>query len=119
MCDFRADVEQNILKSSKNMCGIWDLPVCRPEGCGITRWVDEDLLNDMEHRVRSDPDKMKLRKCLAEHPFGTIKHHMDQGFFLMKGLENVNAEMSLSVLAYNFKRVINILGVLEMMVALI
>jgi hypothetical protein len=37
----------------------------------------------------------------------------------MKGLENVNAEMSLSVLAYNFKRVINILGVLEMMVALI
>jgi len=81
--------------------------------------VDEDLLDEMEHRVRADPEKMKLRKCLAEHPFGTIKHHMDQGFFLMKGLENVNAEMSLSVLAYNFKRVINILGVPEMMVALI
>ncbi len=37
----------------------------------------------------------------------------------MKGLENVNAEMSLSVLTDNFKRVNNILGVLEMMVALI
>ncbi len=80
---------------------ISDLPVCRPEGCGITRWVDEDLLDEMEH------------------PFGTIKHHMDQGFFLMKGLENINTEMSLSVLAYNFKRVINILGVPEMMAALI
>jgi len=89
------------------------------EGRRITRWVDEDLLDEMEHRVRADPEKMKMRKCLAEHPFGTIKHHMDQGFFLMKGLENVNAEMSLSVLAYNFKRVINILGVPEMMVALI
>jgi hypothetical protein len=62
---------------------------------------------------------MKLRKCLAEHSIGTIKHHVDQGFFLMKGLENVNAEMSLSVLTDNFKRVNNILGVLEMMVALI
>jgi hypothetical protein len=38
-------------------------------------------------------------QTLAEHPFGTIKHHMDQGHFLMKGLENVNAEMNLSVLA--------------------
>jgi hypothetical protein len=44
---------------------------------------------------------------------------MDQGFFLMKGLENVSTEMSLSVLAYNLKRVINILGVPEMMAALI
>lgn len=105
-----------------SVCGQCALkPKCtrNKEGRRITRWVDEDLLDDMEHRVRADPEKMKLRKCLAEHPFGTIKHHMDQGFFLMKGLENVNAEMSLSVLAYNFKRVINILGVPEMMVALI
>jgi hypothetical protein len=81
--------------------------------------VDEDLLDDMEHRVRSDPEKMKLRKCLTEHSIGTIKHHVAQRFFLVKGLENISTEMSLSVLAYNFKRAINILGVPEMMVALI
>ena len=80
--------------------------------------MDEDLLDEMENRVRADPEKMKLRKRLAEHPFGTIKHHMDQGHFLMKGLDNVSVEMSLSVLAYDIKRTINILGVPKMMAAL-
>lgn len=36
---------------------------------------------------------------------------MDNGQFLMRGLENVRAEMGLSVLSYNLKRVINILSV--------
>ncbi|MDP9312774.1 MAG: hypothetical protein M3R24_18115 [Chloroflexota bacterium] len=36
---------------------------------------------------------------------------MNQGYFLMRGLEKVRAEMSLTVLAYNLKRVLNILGV--------
>ena len=43
------------------------------DGRRITRWVDEDLLDEMERRVRASPEKMKLRKRLAEHPFGTIK----------------------------------------------
>jgi transposase len=96
------------------------------EGRRITRWVDEDLLDEMEKRVQENPDNacpepvegVKLRKQLAEHPFGTIKHHWDQGHFLMRKLPNVRAEMSLSVLAYNIKRVIKILGVPEMIEAL-
>jgi hypothetical protein len=70
------------------------------EGRRITRWAYEEVLEEMERRVRSSPEKVKLRKRLAEHPFGTIKHSMDQGYFLMKRLPNVGAEMSLSVLAY-------------------
>ena len=57
------------------------------------------------------------RKCLAEHPFGTIKRTMNQGYFLMRGLTKVTAEASLTILAYNLKRVINILGVRTMMEA--
>jgi transposase len=38
-------------------------------GRRITRWVDEDLLDEMEQRVLESPEKMKLRKSLAEHPF--------------------------------------------------
>ena len=85
------------------------------QGRRITRWEYEDVLEEMEHRVQEKPEKVKLRKRLAEHPFGTIKHSMDQGYFLMKRLPNVGAEMSLSVLAYNLKRVINILGVSRML----
>ena len=61
---------------------------------------------------------MQKRKELVEHPFGTIKHWWDQGHFLMCGLEKVRAEFSLSALAYNIKRVINILGVTQLMAIL-
>jgi hypothetical protein len=81
--------------------------------------VDEDLLDEMEHRVRGDPDKVKLRMMLAEHPFGTIKHHWDQGHFLTRKLPNVRAEMALTILAYNIKRAIKILGVQKMIEALV
>jgi hypothetical protein len=54
----------------------------------------------MAERVRAHPKKVKLRKCLVEHPFGTIKRHWNQGFFLTRGLSKVGTEMSLTVLAY-------------------
>jgi transposase len=88
------------------------------DGRRITRWVYEEVLEEMEARVQDEPEKVKLRKTIAEHPFGTIKRHMDQGYFLMKGLPNVRAEMSLTVLAYNIKRAVKILGLPKMLQAL-
>jgi transposase len=84
----------------------------------ITRWVDEAILEDMAERVRAHPEKIKLRKCLVEHPFGTIKRHWNQGFFLTRGLSKVRAEIDLTVLAYNIQRVVKILGVPRMIEAL-
>jgi transposase len=83
----------------------------------ITRWVDEEILERMQQRMASEPEKYRKRKMLVEHPFGTIKRWMDQGYFLMRGIEKVRAEFSLSVLAYNIKRVITILGVPAMVQA--
>jgi transposase len=88
------------------------------EGRRITRWVDEHILERMEERLKATPEIMQERKHLVEHPCGTIKHANDQGDFLMKGLKNVRAEFSLSCLASNCKRVINILGVPQLLVAL-
>lgn len=88
------------------------------QGRRITRWAYEDLLEDMQRRVQASPEKMKLRKQLVEHPFGTLKRAWNQGYFLTKGLQSVNVEMSLSVLAYNLKRAIKILGVPRMIEAL-
>jgi len=72
----------------------------------------------MQARVQAQPDKMKLRKQLVEHPFGTIKHTMQQGYFLMRGLQKVRAEAALTVMAYNLKRAVKILGVPRMIEAL-
>ena len=54
--------------------------------------------------------KFRRRRSIVEHPFGTMKCGMQQSFFLMRGKEKVSAEMSLTVLSYNFKRVLMILG---------
>ena len=89
------------------------------DGRRITRWEQEGLLDDMAERVRDNPQIMNQRKQIVEHPFGTIKRAMNQGYFLMRGLPKVRAEMSLTVVAYNLKRVMNILGVerlLEMVI---
>lgn len=61
---------------------------------------------------------MTLRKQIVEHPFGTIKFWNDQRHFLMKGLEKVRGEFSLSALAYNIKRAINLLGVRQLILAM-
>ena len=42
---------------------------------------------------------------------------METGYFLLRGLEKVRAEMSLTVLAYNLKRAINLLGVPALLAA--
>ncbi len=83
----------------------------------LSRWEHEDLLDQMQQRVATQPSKMKQRKALAEHPFGTIKRGMDAGYFLLRGLEKVRTEMSLTVLAYNLKRAISILGVPKLLLA--
>ncbi len=83
----------------------------------IKRWVDEAIMEAIARRVAEHPEKVELRKCLAEHPFGTIKRAMNQGYFLMRRLSKVGAETSLTILAYNLKRVMNILGVRKMMEA--
>jgi len=56
-------------------------------------------------------EHMCTRASVAEHPFGTLKENMGWQRFLLRGLEKVNAEMSLLMLCYNFKRVLNIIWI--------
>ena len=77
----------------------------------ITRWVDEEIMDAMEAALNRNPGKMKLRKQTVEHPYGTIKSWMGATHFLTKRIKNVSTEMNLHVLAYNMKRMINIMGV--------
>lgn len=80
-------------------------------GRRIMRTPEETQVAAMRHRLAKRPELMVQRKSTAEHPFGTMKRGMDAGYFLLKGLAGVGGEFSLTTLAYNFKRVINILGV--------
>jgi hypothetical protein len=84
----------------------------------ITRWEQEGILDVMEQRLTDHPELRTRRKAIVEHPCGSMKRGMDQGYFLMRGLVKVKSEFSLTVLAYNLKRVINLVGVPRMLAAL-
>ena len=81
----------------------------------VRRWEHEGVLDAMQDRLDQNPGKMKQRRCTVEHVFGTLKFWMGSAHFLMKTIKHVSTEMSLHVLAYNLRRVINILGVEELM----
>ena len=72
----------------------------------------------MKLRLKLKVDAMRIRRQTVEHPFGTIKAWMGATHFLTRTIDRVSAEMSLHVLAYNLKRVINMMEVRELVQAL-
>ncbi|MFM0441392.1 IS1182 family transposase [Paraburkholderia strydomiana] len=84
----------------------------------IRRWEHEHVLEAMQRRLERMPDAMTIRRSTVEHVFGTLKHWMGATHFLTRTLGRVSTEMSPQVLAYNLKRVMNILGVARTMKAM-
>ncbi len=76
----------------------------------MSRWEHEEVLEQVEARLERNPQLMRVRRSTVEHPFGTLKAWMGSTHFQTKTLPRVNTEMSLHVLAYNLRRVINLLG---------
>lgn len=96
----------------------------RPEICGacplktrctvgsrrlLKKHLQDAALERMQQRAT--PEAMRLRRALAEHPFAALKYHIF-GFprFLLRGLKGAQTEIGLGVMAYNLKRMINVLG---------
>jgi transposase len=75
----------------------------------LGRHMDEDALNRM-HR-RATPELMRLRRSTVEHPFGTLKYRIfGHPRLLLRGLSGARAEICTGVMAYNLKRMVNLLG---------
>ncbi len=83
----------------------------------VSRLEHEDALDRMAARLKARPELLDRRRETVEHPFASIKQWMNQGAFLMRGLEKVRAEFSLRALVYNLRRALNILGMNKMMAA--
>jgi len=84
----------------------------------LTRWEHEERLERMAALLEREPTVLLRRKTLVEHPYGTIKERILVGGFLLRGLEKVGAEVSLAHWAYNFKRVVKIVGVERLLEAI-
>jgi hypothetical protein len=77
----------------------------------VSRLENEAVLDRMAARLKARPELLDRRRETVEHPFGSIKQWMNQGAFLMRGLDNVRGEFSLTALVYNLRRALNIVGV--------
>lgn len=84
----------------------------------VGRWEHEHVLDELEQRLDAEPGRMRVRRTTSEHPFGTLKAWMGATHFQTRTLPRVSTEMSLHVLAYNLRRVINIMGAKPLMAAI-
>jgi len=120
----RAVTSQRDLKrfhyANRLVCGGCELrPRCTAGSFRIvTRLENEAVLDRMQTRLAKRPNILGTRREAVEHPFGSIKQWMHQGAFLMRGLDKVRGEFSLTALAYNLRRVLNIVGFTDLMAAL-
>jgi len=54
---------------------------------------------------------MRLRGAIVEHPFGNLKRWIfGNGRYLVRGIDKVKGETALAIIAYNLRRMMNLMG---------
>ena len=79
----------------------------------IYRWEHEYIVEAHRAKMQTQQakDTVKKRGSIVEHPFGTIKRTLGWDHFLLRGKEKVSGENSLIMFSYNFKRLLNLIGI--------
>ncbi len=94
-------------------CPLKDQCTKAQKGRTISRNLAQPLLDEIDRRTKENRKLYVQRQMIVEHPYGTVKRGLGYSYFLTRGLVSVNTENKLHMLAYNMRRVINILGVEE------
>jgi transposase len=75
----------------------------------VARHLHEEALDRMNQRAT--PALMRLRRSVVEHPFGTLKYRIfGHPRLLLRGVRGAQTEIGIAVMAYNLKRMVNVLG---------
>jgi len=106
---------ENRIYKSRDCSGCPFLDVCTKPDSKVrnrtyTRNHNQEWIDDYRQKMRSTTgrEKMKQRKAVAEHPFGTMKYYMGQIPTVLRGQQKVSSEMGLYSIVYNLKRFIAI-----------
>ncbi|MFH1768332.1 MAG: IS1182 family transposase [Candidatus Omnitrophota bacterium] len=80
------------------------------DGRTIYRLPNEEIKHKLEQQYNTDESQQiyHLRKCKVELPFGHIKRNLGVSSFLTRGLQGVNAELSILACCFNITRMITI-----------
>lgn len=91
--------------SAKNLC------TKNPEGRLIERSEYAAYIEQNKKNIDANPKLYKRRQSIVEHPYGVIKRQW--GFYYImtkKGMKRASADVGFIFIAYNLRRIINILG---------
>lgn len=100
--------------NSCNNCKYKESCTSSKSGRTLQRWEHESVLEEVHAETYSNNEIYKQRRCIVEHPFGTVKRSLGYSFFLRKRTVNVDAEAASMFIAYNLKRLLSILSVSEL-----
>ena len=77
------------------------------------RWEHQEILDKYNQNLKTPKSKalFKKRGSIVEHPFGTIKRNLGWDHFLVRSKKKVQGENALIMFTYNFKRLLNLIGI--------
>lgn len=80
-------------------------------GKGIQRSEYQDLINNNKKRIEQNKQYYKRRQAIVEHPYGTIKRQWGFSYIITKKyLHRASSDVGFMMVAYNLRRLINIIG---------
>ena len=84
-------------------------------GKGIQRSEYQELIELNKQRVKEQETYYKRRQAIVEHPYGTIKRQWGFSYILTKkGINRASSDVGFMFIAYNLRRMINIIGIKAM-----
>lgn len=88
-------------------------PECSKAICGkaIQRSEFQELVDNNKKRISENKELYRKRQQIVEHPYGTIKRQWGFSYILTKkGISRASADVGFIMIAYNIRRIINIVG---------
>jgi transposase len=84
-------------------------------GKGIQRSEYQELIEENKGRIEQNKNYYRRRQAIVEHPYGTIKRQWGFNYIMTKkGKNRASADVGLMFIAYNLRRLNNIIGKKEL-----
>ena len=92
-------------------CPVKDQCTKAKYGKGIQRSEYQEYINRNKERIEQNQNYYRRRQAIVEHPYGTIKRQWGFSYIMTKkGKQRASADVGLMFIAYNIRRIMNILG---------
>jgi transposase len=92
-------------------CPVKDQCTKAKYGKGVQRSEYQHYINNNKERIEQNKDYYRRRQAIVEHPYGTIKRQWGFSYIMTKkGKQRASADVGLMFIAYNIRRIMNIIG---------